>query len=48
MEKERINALVINENLDNRKLNEFSKAKEKLGGKPDLKLKYLLYFSTIL
>lgn len=31
---------MINENLENRKLNDFFKTKEKLGGKPDLKHKF--------
>lgn len=41
-----INALMINENLENRKLKEFFKANEILGGKPDLK-QVSFVFSTI-
>lgn len=41
-----INALMINENLEDRKLNDIFKAKEKLDGKPDLKLVSFV-FSTI-
>lgn len=37
-----INALLINENLKNRKLIDFLQAKEKLG-KPDLKLKFCFF-----
>lgn len=36
----RINVLLINENPKNRKLNDFFQAKEKFGGKPDLKLNF--------